>query len=232
MLAAATASLGAWAGISFANGDSLSVTVESDADGFWADDGNTVVGSILTASGAGGTLAEGNAFSYVWRTTQTSANCPSTVGVGNTYTVEEAVVDCVIFVEVSDDVLDVESDSATVRALAITNNNVTGTATGGETLTAAADFTEDAGVKSYQWERNSDAGAYELIVGADDPTYLLGAGDIGFRVRVVVGVTVNAESVTNQISSATLPVARATRTVTIVDDDSSVEGDTFTVSYS
>jgi hypothetical protein len=238
LVLASVAGLGAWAGISFADGDPLSVTVAATAPGVWDDPieedgiGQTVVGSTLTATGVGGS----GGYAYVWRTTAT-AGCPSQIpgATSATYAVQSAYVGCVVFVTVSDDADTPEvadSLSATVVDLTISTNTISSAGTTADNL-RTANASIDAGTLEYQWQRNSDEGAYVNISGATAQTYAPVEADLGFRLRVQVTATNGARSVVEVSLPPTAVVTAAPRTVTITGPAGSfVAGDVFTVTYS
>jgi hypothetical protein len=105
--------------------------------------------------------------------------------------VQSAYVGCVVFVTVSDDADTPEvadSLSATVVDLTISTNTITSAGNTADNL-RTANATINAGTLEYQWQRNSDEGAYVNITGATAQTYAPVEADIGFRLRVQITAT-------------------------------------------
>jgi hypothetical protein len=79
----------------------------------------------------------------------------------------------------------------------------------GETLSAAPGDWDSTGsvTYAYRWERSADGGqTWAAVAGADEPTHVLGAGDVGHVYRVVVTAT-NAGGSTEAASAQTEAVS-------------------------
>jgi len=195
--------------------------------------GQPVSGEQLTADP--GTWSDPDAtFTYAWQRCDASHVCTTIDGAtGPAYTPTSADVGGSIRVEVTATNVGGTStvDSATTDAVRpapptlVIAPSVDGEATVGSTLTAdPGSWSDPDATFAYAWHRCDDTGACTPVAGATDPTYVVGNGDLGFRVGVTVSA-VGAGGTGTADSPPTAPVAAAVPVPPAMTVSPSIEGE-------
>ncbi|MBV9214511.1 MAG: hypothetical protein JOZ25_12800 [Actinobacteria bacterium] len=176
-------------------------------------------GQTLTTSNGTWTGTAPITYTYQWeRCDSTGANCSNIAGAtSSTYVLTANDVGSTIRSQVTatnvvSGTSATSSQTASVLPLAPTNTalpTISGTTRDGQTLTASNGTWSGVGpfTYAYQWERCDSTGANcSNVSGATSSTYVLGAGDVGSTMRVVVTAT-NAGGSTPATSAQTAKVA-------------------------
>jgi hypothetical protein len=175
-------------------------------------------GQTLTAS-PGDWSGAPTSFAYRWQDCNTTGGaCAANGGTGSTYVLKASDVGHTIRVVVTatnaaGSTPATSAPTAVVTAAGtppanLTLPKITGTAKQGQTLSASTGTWSGSPTSfAYQWlDCNASGAACIEIDGADDPTYLLRASDVGQTIRVVVTAK-NASGSASATSAATGVVA-------------------------
>jgi hypothetical protein len=177
--------------------------------------GTAVRAGTLTAT-PGSWNGAGNRYAYQWQRNPGSGFADIRGATDTSYTLTVADVGASMRVVVTATNVEGSASAASAATSAVQAAypvnlqapSVAGTAQRGSTLTASlGTWSGPDNAYAYQWQRDAGSG-FANVAGATAPTYVLGVGDEGARLRVMV-TAANPDASINAYSAATAAVAWA-----------------------